>query len=75
MPTFPSRRSCGTPFFPATAGRAEAAPQAAAPPPELAAAQGALRLPPEKPAVWPVLLRAAVLLQLELMALRLGTAE
>jgi hypothetical protein len=34
-----------------------------------AAAQGAPRLP-EKPAVWPVLLRAAVLLQPELLALR-----
>jgi hypothetical protein len=67
MPTFLSRRSCGTRSFTATAGRA--APPAAVPPPELAAAQGAPRLP-EKPAVWPVLLRAAVLLQPELLALR-----
>jgi len=67
MPTFLSRRSCGTRSFTATAG--QAAPPAAAPPTELAAAQGAPRLP-EKPAVWPVLLRAAVLLQPELLALR-----
>jgi hypothetical protein len=69
MPTFLSRRSCGTPSFTATAGRAGAALHAAVPPPELAAAQGAPRLP-EMPAVWPVLLRTAVLLQPELMALR-----